>query len=369
MSRYADHLAHHTIVNPFPGLVKLETALGRPITARIGSNESMPQPESPLLARLGEELTELARLYPDPYAHALRERAAALNGVEAANVLFDTGADSLILLALRLACNTGDTVITTAGTYPTFKYFAEGVGARVQEIAYRKEGAALQVDLAALVEAARRENAALVYLANPDNPSGHYWPADAVLALREQLPERTTLLLDEAYVDFCAEPADAPLIGPLPNTFRLRTLSKAYALAGLRVGYAIAPAEMIGKADQIRPQFALSSIAQFAAQAVLDTPGYAHRLIENTIALRRQLSAALTKAGLAVMPSHTNFVAVPFEHADHTETVHRRLLANGVAIHRPSHPAVRHLLRITAHPQALDPAIIEELAQGQRTPV
>jgi histidinol-phosphate aminotransferase len=99
---------------------------GHRIKTRIGSNESLPDPVSPLAGELGKALAEMARLYPDPYAHALRERAAKLNGVSPAEVLFDTGADSLILLALRLTCNPGDAVVTTAGTYPSFRYFAEG---------------------------------------------------------------------------------------------------------------------------------------------------------------------------------------------------------------------------------------------------
>lgn len=362
MAHFARHLDEHSIANPFPGIVKLETALGRQITARIGSNESLPEPASPLAARFGAELAELARLYPDPYAHALRERAALLNGVEANEVLFDTGADSLILLALRLVCNVGDTVLTTAGTYPTFRYFAEGVGARIVDTPYVQQGAELKADLARLAEMAQAENATLVYLANPDNPTGHYWQAADILALRAALPEHTLLLLDEAYVDFCSAAADAPPAGTLPNTLRLRTLSKAYALAGLRVGYGIAPAEIIAKADQIRPQYALSSFAQLAAQTVLDDADYSRRLVAETVVLRRRLAETLQQAGLKVLPSHTNFVSVPYVDAGHAEAIQRQLLSTGIAVHRPAHPAVRHLLRITAHPRALEDDVIAALA-------
>lgn len=362
MTRFARHLEHHPIVNPFPGIVKLEAALGHPIRARIGSNESMPQPASPLLQLLGAAGTELARLYPDPYAHALRERAAALNGVTAAEVVFDTGADSLILLTLRLVCNVGDTVVSTAGTYPTLRYFAEGVGAHVVEVDYARHNGLLAPDLAALAEAAHQHGAALVYLANPDNPSGHYHDAAAIARLRAALPADTVLLLDEAYVDFCVDPADAPPAGVLPNTVRLRTLSKAYALAGLRIGYAIAAAEIVAKADQIRPQYALSAIAQAAAQALLDEPDYARRLIADTLALRARLAEALSDRGLTVLPSRTNFVAIAYPDAAVAEHIQRALLAEGVAVHRPPHPAVKQLLRVTAHPQALDAAVLDALA-------
>ncbi|EEG07166.1 aminotransferase class I/II-fold pyridoxal phosphate-dependent enzyme [Pseudogulbenkiania ferrooxidans] len=362
MTRFARHLAHHPIVNPFPGIMKLEAALGHPIRARIGSNESMPQPASPLLQLLGAAGAELARLYPDPYAHALRTRAAALNGVTADEVLFDTGADSLILLTLRLFCNVGDTVVSTAGTYPTLRYFAEGVGAQVVEVDYARGDGLLAPDLAALAEAAQRQRAALVYLANPDNPSGHYHRADAIARLRAALPADCVLLLDEAYLDFCVDEDDAPPAGVLPNTVRLRTLSKAYALAGLRVGYAIAAAEIVAKADQIRPQYALSAVAQAAAQAVLDEPDYARRLIADTLALRARLAEALCARGLSVLPSRTNFVAIAYPDAAVAERIQRALLADGVAVHRPPHAAMKHLLRVTAHPQALDAAVLDALA-------
>ncbi|VEB39650.1 Histidinol-phosphate aminotransferase [Chromobacterium violaceum] len=210
MPHYARHLEHHTIVNPFPGIAKLEAALGRKVASRLGANESMVKPASPLLEQWGEALAELARLYPDPYALALRERVAQRLGLESSQVLFDCGADSLILLALRLRCNAGDAVVCSAGTYPAFRYFAEGVGARILEVPYQSQGVGLRPDLARLCEVAQAERAVVVYLANPDNPTGHYWSAADIQALRQQLPSQTLLILDEAYIDFCTQPEDAP---------------------------------------------------------------------------------------------------------------------------------------------------------------
>ena len=278
-------------------------------------------------------------------------------------MLFDTGADSLILLALRLSCNVGDAVVCTAGTYPTFRYFAEGVGARILEVPYQQQGDRLQTDLPRLAEVARAERAAVLYLANPDNPTGHYWGADELLSLREMLPSTTLLILDEAYVDFCVDAQDARRAARCP-TLRLRTLSKAYALAGLRVGYAIAPPDIVAKADQIRPQFALSSFAQLAAQTVMDDPDYSRQLIAATIHLRDKLADALRARDLVVMPSHTNFVCIAYRDAASSEAIHRQLLSDGIAVHRPPHPAVRHLLRVTAQPQALSAKVMAALAEG-----
>jgi histidinol-phosphate aminotransferase len=361
MTRYARHLQQRTIVNPFQGLPRLEAAIGRRIVSRIGSNESMPIAGHPLATQWGEALYELARLYPDPYATAIRERAAALNGVDAANVVVDAGADSLIALFLRARVSPGDVVVCTAGTYPTFRYFAEGVGAEIVEVPYAEHDGVLVNDLPALAAAANAHQAALVYLANPDNPTGTFHPRDAVASLRAALADDTLLLLDEAYVDFCAA---AERQGVLANTVRLRTLSKAHGLAGLRVGYAIAPEEWISKADQIRTQFAVSSVAQAAAVAVLDAPHCADTIIRDTCRLREQLHAALAGGGLRVLPSHTNFVCIVYPDADSALQRQKALLQQGIAVHRPPHPAMQHILRVTAHPDACQDSTIAVLLRG-----
>lgn len=359
MTRFARHLQDVTITNPFPGLPKLEALIGRSIVSRIGSNESMPLPGHTISQLWGEALYELARLYPDPYAGAVRQRAAALNGVDAANVVVDAGADSLIALFLRARVSPGDVVVCTAGTYPTFRYFAEGVGARIVEVPYAETEGVLHNDLPALARAAREHDAALLYLANPDNPTGTFQHTDAVRTLREQLPADCLLLLDEAYIDFCAA---GERQGVLPATARLRTLSKAHGLAGLRVGYAIAPEEWIAKADQIRTQFAVSSVAQAAAVAALDAPDCSERLIAETLALRDALAAALLQRGLQLLPSHTNFVAIVYPDADSALARQKALLAQGVAVHRPPHPSMQHVLRVTAHPDALQDKVLQALS-------
>ncbi len=358
MPRYARHLQDVTIANPFPGLPRLETLIGRRIDSRIGSNESMAIAGHSVSQQWGEALYELARLYPDPYAGAIRQRAAALNGVDAANVVVDAGADSLIALFLRARVSPGDVVVCTAGTYPTFRYFSEGVGARVVEVPYAQHGDSLVNDLPALLAAAQQHEAALLYLANPDNPTGSYLPLADITALRAALPADTFLLLDEAYIDFCDQ---AERQGTLPDTARLRTLSKAHGLAGLRIGYALAPAEWVAKADQIRTQYGTSSVAQAAAVAALDQPECSQRLIADTLALREQLQLALQQGGLRVIPSHTNFLAIVYPDAEAALTRQKALWLQGVAVHRPPHPAMQHVLRITAHPDSLTKKVVQML--------
>jgi histidinol-phosphate aminotransferase len=138
-------------------------------------------------------------------------------------------------------------------------------------------------------------------------------------------------------------------------------LSKAYALAGLRIGYAIAAADIIAKADQIRPQFAVSSLAQKAAGLALQAQDAVNSLIKSTISLREEIRQALQDRGLTVLSSSTNFVSIHYPRSQDAELVQKRLLDMGIAVHRPIHPATSHLIRVTAHPAALEQTVLDAL--------
>lgn len=377
MNRFARSLQAALPVNPFPGLVALEARLGHAITTRIGSNEGPPISNPVIRQRFGEQFAELARLYPDPSALALRELMAKQQNVPLDNILFDAGADSLILLSLRCACDAGDTVLTSAGTYPTFRYFAEGIGARVVELGYDDlqsidQSGQLRPDLAGLAARAHSEQAKLVYLANPDNPTGYYHDRAVIRDFRQQLPADTVLILDEAYGDFAplddSDPVSASVNASTEyrNTVRLRTLSKAYAAAGLRLGYALADADWVRVANSVRIHYAISHVAQAAGAVLLADLSYKRQLIDETIALRQQLSERLTATcAVGAMPrvlaSATNFVAIRYASAEHAAAIQQRLWQLQVAVHRPPHPALQSLLRVTAHPQALTDEIIQAL--------
>ncbi|MDW5376069.1 aminotransferase class I/II-fold pyridoxal phosphate-dependent enzyme [Halomonas sp. HP20-15] len=364
MSRYARHLDRQGPTNPFPGLKALERRLGRRIPHRLGSNEGLDMPHRALTARFGAEFAELARAYGDAEAFGVRQRLSDALGTPLESLLVDAGADSLIALALRATCEPDSPVIASAGTYPTFGYFAAGQGCRMSEVAYRDAPGLLAPDLQALAERAHRENARLVYLANPDNPGGHLHDDDAVLALREALPEACTLLLDEAYHDFRRD-AEAPAAGAVwPGVIRLRTFSKAHGLAGLRIGYAIAEPEALTMLTKVRIHYAVSSLALAAAETVLDHPDETRDHVGAVVACRERLAERLRGLGGDVPPSDTNFIAVRLADADRAARIHRQLLDAGTLVHRPAHPALGHVLRISTLADALAPGRLDALIAG-----
>ncbi|ABE60501.1 pyridoxal phosphate-dependent aminotransferase [Chromohalobacter israelensis] len=364
MSRYARHLDRSGPTNPFPGLKALERKLGREVPHRLGSNEGLDMPHRALKARFGDAVAELARAYGDAEAMEVRQRLVSLLGTPLEALLVDAGADSLMALALRTLCDPGSTVIASAGTYPTFRYFAEGQGCRLVEVDYHDAPGRLAPDLDALAARAVHEQARVVYLANPDNPSGHLHSDADVLALRNALPEDCTLLLDEAYHDF-RDDADAPAAGEVwPGVVRLRTFSKAHGLAGLRIGYTIAEPALIDIMHKVRIHYAVSSLALAAAETVLDHPEETAQHIRDVNARRDALADHLRTLGADVPPSATNFIAVRLPDADLAARVHRELLEAGTLVHRPAHPALGHVLRISTLEDALVPGRLAALERA-----
>lgn len=354
----ASHLDREGPHNPFPGLRTLERRLGHALPFQLGSNEGLDMPHQALGEQLGTPLASLARTYGDAQAHELRQRLSVRHEISPDALLVDAGADSLIALCLRALCDTGAAVVTSAGTYPTFRYFAEGHGCRLIEVAYRQAPEVLAPDTDALLNAAWQHHARLVYLANPDNPSGHLLNDSDIAHLREHLPPDCQLLLDEAYHEFRPDHADSQ---PLENTIRLRTFSKAHGLAGLRIGYAIAPEHVIGKMHKVRIHYAVSSVALAAAETVLAHEEEVYRHVQDVIARRERLAAYLAAMGGNVLPSATNFVALRMQDAQQAAEAQQALLADGVVVHRPPHPALADMLRISAVEEALVPGRLAAL--------
>ncbi|TDR56700.1 histidinol-phosphate aminotransferase [Halomonas ventosae] len=352
--------------NPFPGIRVLERRLGREIPHRLGSNEGLDMPHRALRAHFGDAMVEHAYCYGDSEALGVRQRLAEQQGIPLEALLVDAGADSLIALALRTVAEPGTAVVATAGTYPTFGYFARGQGCRLVEVPYEEAPGRLAPDLEALADTARREEARLVYLANPDNPSGHLHDDAAVRRLREALPDDCWLLLDEAYHDF-REDAESPFAREvLPGVIRLRTLSKAHGMAGLRIGYAIAEPETLAMMMKVRIHYAVSTLTLAAAEVVLDHPDETREHIAAVLNRRERLAAHFRALGAEVLPSATNFIGIRLPSAKLAERVNRELLEAGRLIARPAHPDLGHVLRITAVEDALVPGRLQILEDALR---
>ena len=333
---------------PFVGPETQERARGRPFRARIGANENGFGPSPHVISRVAEAAADMWK-YCDPENHDLKEALARHHGVKPGNIVVGEGIDGLLGLVVRLMIDADAPVVTSLGAYPTFNYHVAGFAGRLVTVPYHDDRESLD----GLLAAVEREKASLVYLANPDNPMGSWWPAEDVSRFIEALPETTLLVLDEAYGEMAPAGTLPPLDISRPNLLRMRTFSKAYGLAGLRCGYAIGEAEMVRAFDKVRNHFGVTRMAQEACLAALADQEHLVRTLDKIADCRSRIDAIARENGLSALPSAANFVSIDCG-ADgaFAARVMQALIERGVFVRKPMAPVLDRCIRISTGPAA-----------------
>jgi histidinol-phosphate aminotransferase len=344
----------------FLGGKALERLRGRPFRARLGANESLFGVSPRVREAWAHGLDNIGH-YNDPTHHELRSSIAQRWGVDVGCIGVAEGIDALLELLVRAIVETGDSVVTSLGAYPTFDYHAAGYGARIHRVPYQPS---MRNDLPGLARAAHQSGARLVFLANPDNPSGSMQNQAEVRALLEALPLGCLLLLDEAYVEFADEALCLPTTLQADALVRLRTFSKAYGLAGARVGYMVARPDLVSALDRIRLHFGVAKISQEVALAAHGDTGF----VEEVVAAVRESNADYRRMArsleLSTLPSSANFVAFDLQSPERAAFLERWFDQHDVFIRRPPVPPFDRLVRVTAAPAALRAYFGEVLASG-----
>ncbi|MCA0995470.1 pyridoxal phosphate-dependent aminotransferase [Alloyangia pacifica] len=303
--RYTPLVASLPETVPFVGPETQERERGAPFRARIGANENVFGPSPRAIEAMQSEAAEIWK-YGDSTSFDLRNAIAAHHGVAPENVMVGEGIDGLLGYLTRLVVAQGDAVVTSDGAYPTFNYHVAGFGGVLHKVPYQDDAE----DLPALLAKAAEVDAKLVYFANPDNPMGSWKTGAEIAAQLDAVPEGTLLVLDEAYVEFAPEGTAPEIDIEDPRVIRFRTFSKAYAMAGARVGYALAAAPLIRAFDKIRNHFGMNRTAQAGALAALEDGAWLAQTIDKVAQARLRIAEIAKDNGLTALPSATNFVAV-----------------------------------------------------------
>jgi histidinol-phosphate aminotransferase len=337
---------------PFVGPEALERRNGVAFKARLGANESVFGP-SPRAVEAMRAAASESWAYGDPEQFALKAAIAAHHGLLPENIAVGEGIDGLLGLLVHLATEPGDAVLTSRGAYPTFNYHVAGHGAVLDMVPYRDRRPEIGEDIDALLERARQTLPRLLYFANPDNPTGSWHEAAAVARLIEETPEDTILVLDEAYSDFAPASSLPPMTLIRPNLLRFRTFSKAYGMAGVRVGYVVGEPGSIRQFDKVRNHFGVSRMAQAGALAALGDQAFLAEVTGKVAAGRERLAAIARGAGLTPLPSATNFVAIDCgRDADYARAVLAGMLDEGIFIRMPGVAPLDRLIRVTVGREA-----------------
>lgn len=303
---------------------------------KLNTNES-PEVSPAALAALRSAVDERLRLYPDPLSSELRERIARRHGVEPEMVLVGNGSDDILNLLVRAACDPGDRIVAATPSYSLYPVLAAIRGCDMVQVPLG-DGFAVPVRQMA---AAR---GAITFVASPNNPAGTHCPEDEI----RWLAERTNLLVvDEAYVEF-ADSNRVSLVQEFDNVCVTRSLSKAFGLAGMRIGYAVGSPLVVDALQRMKDSYNVSRLAQVAGTAALDDTAWAEEHWRTIRERRDAFASELSQRfGLYVYPSQANFVLVecqPYEAAD----LQRQLEARRILIRRfADDPRVANALRVS----------------------
>lgn len=320
-------------------------AMASPI--KLSSNENPLGTSERAEAALARAKAGLSR-YPDPQSTALREALAARHGLETGRIICGTGSDELLHLAAGAYAGVGDEVLYVRYGFSVYPLAARRVGAEPIEA----DDSDYATDVDALI-AAVSDRTRVVFIADPNNPTGTFAGIEAIERLHAALPDDVLLVIDQAYAEYLDDDeADAPIARAreAENILVTRTFSKIYGLAAERIGWAYGPAPVIDALNRIRAPFNVTTAGQSAALAALEDVEFVEKSRAHNAEWRAWLAkriAALGNAGLSAVPSRANFLLVLFEGPLSAEAAHEALLERGYITRWLPGQGLPHALRIT----------------------
>ncbi len=333
---------------PFVPPEALERGRGARFLARLGANESGFGPSPRVLEAMRAAASEMW-MYPDPTNHDLKEALAALHRVHPDNIAVGEGIDGLLGEIVRIWTEPGAPVLTSRGAYPTFNYHVAAHGRHLVALPFRGD----HEDWEGLAREAKEKAIGLVYFSNPNNPMGTWVEGEQVRRFLDLLPKTTMLILDEAYGETAPASALMPIEPDRPNVLRMRTFSKAYGLAGVRLGYAIGHRDAVAAFDKVRNHFGVNRMAQAAGLAAVADQTYLAETVARIAYAREEIARIAQANGLATVPSATNFIAVDCGgDGAFAARVLRALGEEGVFVRKPSVPGLDRCIRISTAPDA-----------------
>jgi histidinol-phosphate aminotransferase len=343
VSKPARNKGAATLPSSTPAMVERRSQL-----IRLDSNENPFGPSARALDAMRNVLAT-ANSYPDDDCSSLRLKLAMHHGLPPEQVLVTAGSTGLLSLLCQTLLAPGLNAVTSECSFIVYSMAVQAAGGRLVETPMRDDSFDLEAILAAI-----DSNTRIVFLANPNNPTGTMVEADAVDQFLARLPGHVVAVLDEAYYEFALHFAarrkikysnSLDYVRQGASVVVLRTFSKAHGLAGLRVGYGLGPAELLGYCARMRNTFSVSSVAQAAAAVAVDDYVHIQRVVENNAQQSRMLSQGLSALGYRVAPTAANFLFCDL--GEEAAPVANRLQDEGVAVRPLGHWGAPNCIRVT----------------------
>jgi histidinol-phosphate aminotransferase len=332
---------------------------------KLDANESPYGPSPRALAAIRTAVGS-SHKYPDDRAANLTRRLAEKHGVDEDQILVCPGSTGLLSVIARTMLEPGLKAVTSERSFIVYRYATRAAGAELVEVPMRYDTVDPQAILNAIDERTR-----VVFLANPNNPTGTFLDAGYIDELVAQIPTHVVVVLDEAYYDYAQffanarnvqHPDSLRYVHEARNVVVLRTFSKAHGLAALRIGYGIGPAELISYFANMQDAYAVSAVAQAAATAALDDEGHIYNALQQNATQAELLETELSKLGFHVLPTWANFLYCDL--GEDCEAIARRLNEEGISIRPLAAWGALTAARITIGTAEQNRALIASLRRG-----
>ena len=337
---------------------ELERELGITGIVKLASNEN-PLGASPKAIAAAHTALDEIGLYPDGNCFALKEALVSRYGVGQNRIVLGNGSNDLLELSARAFLTVGDRVVYADHSFAVYALATQAVGAVGISVAAKDFGH----DLDAMRKAAVEQGAKMIFIANPNNPTGTFLSGDALHEFLRALPKNILVVLDEAYNEYLPVECRYDSVNWLndyPNLIISRTFSKAYGLASLRVGYALGDAQVMDMLNRVRQPFNVNSVAQAAAVAAIRDTEFVQQTYELNQRGMKQITDGLSKLGLDFIPSYGNFVSFRIGDA---MRVYRRLLQLGVIVRPIANYEMPEYLRVSIGLESQNEKFLSALQQ------
>jgi histidinol-phosphate aminotransferase len=363
LDRVPEYIRSLVPYEPGKPIEEVEREYGIEDSIKLASNENPLGPSPEAIRALRERLTDL-NLYPDGDCFYLKRALAAKLGVSVGRLVFGNGSNELIELAVRTFMRPGDEAVMAHQAFVIYRLVVQAAGGSCRIVPLKN----FTHDLDAMAEAITTRTR-IVFLANPNNPTGTLYGKKPWEKFLQQVTPETLLVVDEAYFEYVADPDYPNSIAYQKDgktILTLRTFSKLYGLAGLRIGYAVGPEDLVALVQRVRQPFNVNAAAQWAALAALDDGDHVKRSLDVNREGMAYLRAELERLGLAPVPSQANFILVRVGDGG---AVFKKLLARGVIVRPMAAYDLAEYIRVTIGTMKENSRFINELKAiiGSRT--
>lgn len=346
------------IYQPGKSIGEVQAELGLAEVVKLASNENMFG-YSPLVRQALEEAMAELYLYPDGASRLLKEEIAKHYGISPERVIVSNGSDELVSLICRAYLVPGAETIMATPTFPRYKTNAEVEGAKVIEVPLKEGRCDLEAMLAAITPQTR-----IIWICSPNNPTGSIVTREEFTSFMEQVPPEVLVVSDEAYYEYVTHPEYPDTLSMQerwPNLLIMRTFSKAYGLAALRIGYGITAPQVIDPLNRVREPFNVNHLAQVAAAAALKDQEFIARCREMNRQGMAQVQDGIQKMGLWAYPSEANFLLIHLN--QNADVVFEALLRKGIIVRSGVALGFPEAMRVTVGTREQNEAFLRALQE------